>query len=391
MFFQLSKTTGVVLIISITTLLVLINGCGGGGGSKKNQDEYSAGSNKVDEQVVLLRYIGNEVLVPGYEALAQSTTELINSSETFCSSSTLTITELEQLRNAWFKVMDKWQFVQMMRFGPIVKNNYQFRVQFWPDNNNAVKNNVENLLAGSEAITEEVLANASVGAQGIPAMEYLIFKSDEVVLQEFSEASTATKRCQLLNAISANLQTISNDIVNRWSVSGEDYISEFTGKNVAGSGDTRKLDEMVSDVVNTMIEQTQFILLYKLQAPYGEATPGSEESVESWRSRYSTKNLMQNLVALQKIYGQNNIGFSRYLNEVVEADVLDLNMQERLQKLIEVGEKINLPIVEAIASDEQRVVLAELIDLMQSIVTKLEGDFANAMNATVGFNGNDGD
>ncbi|MET1257035.1 imelysin family protein [Aliikangiella maris] len=372
-------------------MLSFIYGCGGGGGSEPNDDDFTAGSNKVDEQVALLRYLGNDVFVPGYQSLAQASVELVNSAQVFCSSSSLSATELSQLRHAWLTVMDKWQLLQIMRFGPIVKNNYQYRIQFWPDDNNAVTNNIENLLSGTQVITESVVANTSVGAQGLPAIEYLIFKADEQVLAEFSDSNTAARRCQLLNAITLNLQTITADLVDRWLASGEDFISDFTGKGIAGSGDTSKLDEMVSDVVNTLIEQAQFILLNKLQAPLGDNIPGYTQAAESWRSEYSKANLVNNLKAFKVVYGENNFGFSRYLNEVVEADVLDANMQERLQQLVDISEQIEGTYSQALASQTEREKISQLVELMQSLIVKLEGDLAKAMNATVGFNGNDGD
>lgn len=371
--------------------LVFLLACSGGGDSEIKGPDFVDPFNKVDEQVALLTYIGNEFMLPSYDAFNQQTVSFIEQADQFCNKQNLTNTDLVPIRADWRLLMDAWQRIQIMRFGPITNSNYIFRIQFFPDSNDAVPNNVNSVLANNPSITEAILANSSVGAQGIPALEYLMFGDDAQIIQTFTTDIDAAKRCQLVTSIAANLNTIANDLVNRWATTGEDFINDFIGTHVANTSDTSLIDAMISDVVNTMVEQAQFLVLSKLRPAQADMIPGTIDAAESWRSLHSLQNLVINIQAFSDLYGADDVAFSRFLNRVVQADILDDNMRERINNMLNQLTAITLPLSEAIGDEAQRVMVESFIVEVESFVAKLEGDFAAGMEATIGFNGNDGD
>ena len=71
--------------------------------------------------------------------------------------------------------METWVASSMFQLGPIGDENRGLRIEFWPDANNNVPRAVEQMLARDDALTADTLARQSVAAQGLPALERLLF------------------------------------------------------------------------------------------------------------------------------------------------------------------------------------------------------------------------
>ncbi len=71
------------------------------------------------------------VVIPAYDRFAAATAPLAQHSDAFCSA--VDADSLASLQQDFIAAYDGWQGVQHIQFGPITYFNWNFRLQFWPD------------------------------------------------------------------------------------------------------------------------------------------------------------------------------------------------------------------------------------------------------------------
>src|SRR5690606_33040032 len=105
-------------------------------------------------------------VIPSYNAFAVAAAALEESAAGFCAAPTAA--SLETLRAGYHATMDAWQSVQHIQFGPITYFNWNFRVQFWPDDNGTASRQLTALIAARDdsVLQPETFARQSVGVQG---------------------------------------------------------------------------------------------------------------------------------------------------------------------------------------------------------------------------------
>src|SRR3546814_15047315 len=90
-----------------------------------------------------------------------------------------------------------------LRFGPSLLFLRYDRIEFWPDKRGVVRRHLSQLLSGqdAEALQPRTFANGSVAVQGFPALERLLFDSDD-------DTWAMPFGCDVVRAIGTNLKSI---------------------------------------------------------------------------------------------------------------------------------------------------------------------------------------
>ena len=271
--------------------------------------------------------------------------------------------------------MAAWQSVQHLRTGPVTEV-MRLRIQFFPDNRRTVQRNVDSLLTGTEAITEAVVSNSPVGAQGFPALEGLIFADEGL--------AAGSRRCQLAAAVAANLRTMGAEIAGPWQDGGA-MLEAF----INGTMPFLDRNDVLVEVLNSIAVQAEFIADRKI-AP---ALRGRDASVlESPLAAHSKENVAANLGALADLIDHDHAGVYRLRDYL-----------QRAHNETPVGDQLAAVVAEA----QGRV--AALTDSFEHIVTGQAGgdiesirvdfqklsalgeDAAVAAGVDLGFNSEDGD
>lgn len=234
---------------------------------------------KEEEQSRFFAAVGWELLAPGYASFAAAAQTLATAAETHCDAAD---GEAEALEDAWRQAMAAWQRVQHLRTGPVEEDHRRLRIQLFPDNSNAVQRNLEALLGGTEAITETLVQSSPVGAQGLPALERLIFSGESL--------AAGSRRCQAALAIARNLRTMAGDIAAPWQEGGV-MIEAF----VNGGEPFFDRDDVLASILESIAVQAEFIADRKI-AP--ALRGGSADSLESPLAKHSKENLSANADAL---------------------------------------------------------------------------------------------
>ena len=73
-----------------------------------------------------------------------------------------------------------WARIQYISFGPIFEHQRAFRIEYWPDKRNVVGRQLAEVLKKQDhaALEPERFATTTVGVQGLPALERLLFGDD---------------------------------------------------------------------------------------------------------------------------------------------------------------------------------------------------------------------
>ena len=73
-----------------------------------------------------------------------------------------------------------WARIQYISFGPIFDHQRAFRIEYWPDKRNVVGRQLAEVLKKQDhaALEPERFATTTVGVQGLPALERMLFGDD---------------------------------------------------------------------------------------------------------------------------------------------------------------------------------------------------------------------
>lgn len=241
-----------------------------------------------DWQALNVAITDNEV-IPAYAGFAEAGAALATEGEGFCE--VVDAESLVALQAAYHEAMDAWQAVQHIRFGPVTYFNWNYRLQYWPDDKGTSGRQMNALLASadSETLNPDNFARQSVAVQGFPALERLLFDEDSL-----SRLQDGGFRCQLVAAITANIGEISEGIHQRW-------VDEFSA-TVAMEDDSdyfADAQDASVDFVKALVETLPILSDQKLGLPLGEGYSAfRERRAESWRSQRSLRNLKINVDSL---------------------------------------------------------------------------------------------
>lgn len=385
------------LVLGMT---VLIWACGGGGGGSdptpqpvapttppppppppEPTDPLGEVEGEETEQFRLYRAMADDVFGPAYTGFDQAVRDMQNDIATFCTN--LGSAQLSDMQDGWRETMLAWQKAELARFGPVDADvpSPRQRILWFPDRNDAVENGVESLLDGGLELTENRIANSNVGAQGLPAIEYLLFEK-----QGFDNSPTGMRQCDLLQAIGANLATMAFELTTAWSEDGA-YYADFV--NAEDSFDDR-FDVLIA-IIESVAVQSEYMGDRKLR----DALLPNYMALESWRSKHSRENLLANLEAINALFRNgDNYGFADLLTRVYHSDANDTetlvsNIDQRISAatdgLTNLGDSL-----EDVILGETSAEVNEVHEQIQQLAD-LFVDSSTAAGVTLGFNNMDGD
>ena len=220
--------------------------CGGGLGNNADLPTTQRG-----RLTLILEDLAYAVAVPQYQAMTAAFVDLQNTTDAFCAAPDAP--GLERTRAAWRRAMETWLVASTVDLGPIGDENRALRIEFWPDANNNVRRAVNQMLVRDDLLTAETLARQSVAAQGLPALELLLF-DDTDTLAAFTSGERAARRCTYARAITGNLLTIAQQVEVGWTADGgyaAQLVSAGRGSDVFATREAA-IDEVVNQLVATL-------------------------------------------------------------------------------------------------------------------------------------------
>ncbi len=328
--------------------------------------------------------IVDDDVIPRYAAFAERTGELESSLKEACADDRLDAQESAAAYNA---AMDAWMDVQHLRFGPALLFLRYDRLEFWPDKRGTVRRHLAQLLSerNPKALEPHSFANGSVAVQGFPALERLMFDSDDSVWE-------SPFGCAVVEAIGRNLHSIAKGLLSDWR-DGETPYAEVV-KSAAG-GNEHYFDAKEASLEFAKALRGALLLVedYKLDRPLGDDPEAVRTSrAESWRSARSLRNIRHNLKAAQALYAETGaVSFSSLLRAQPKGEELDRAISDALGRLVAATEAQPDSLVAALeAPDGWRQLDAIRVETRQ-LMELLGGPLSEVLDLPIGFNSYDGD
>jgi len=391
-----------------TSLSLALTACGGGGGSDSGTPVIPpVGVNPVpistleDQFALYLVDLADKHIIPSYAAMQTEAQTLKDSTDVFCallsasnSASTSTSNspssaDLVTLQQDWQRFNGAWQQIQWLKVGAVVEDDRLLRIQLWPDENDAVSRGVDALIAEQFVITAEYVSGENLGAQGIPALEYLLFS--EVESDSLLTATNRQKRCEVSSAIAENLLNMSTDITVEWQATGGNYRAEF----VAGTGDFTSVKNTLEELTTNWLQHIEIVEDTKLNEVLGASSPGKSRDAEHHLSDNSLTSIGINIHSFLSIYtNDDGLGFDSILGDFLEQQTINQEITASLTTIVAQIEQINenFDSYETMLADAAgREALTDLVAEMRVLIDLIDVTFTQALDLNLGFNSSDGD
>jgi uncharacterized protein len=369
----------------------LLVSCGGGGGDQTALPAQDAASLPLVRETAVNQVV-LDVLLPAHADMAVAALALREQAQLFCNERNST--QFAQLQTRWQAAMRAWQGVDGVTAGPATVNSLALRMQAWPSAFASVTAmRVEQLLAGVSTLTESHVAGQPVQAQGLPALEYLLFGERSAV--DFPGDASGDRRCTLLQAVAANVATMAASLDEAWR-------SQAGVVNLTGSS-AGTVNEAYNQLGNLFLGQLLRVKDSALGPVIGldsaaQPVAPNPAAAEASRSDSSLSQVIGHLDAALRLFEGGagvggRAGLARVLEQVQAAPV-GAELRNRLGNAIALAQALRddgmeLSSAQVDSATRQRFVL--LFEAVRNTETYTQEQVLPALGITVTFNFNDGD
>ena len=326
-------------------------------------------------------------IIPSYQAFGETAKEMQTRLEALCKAPA--DDTLEAAQQQFAALATAWARIQYISFGPIFEHQRAFRIEYWPDKRNVVGRQLAEVLKKQEhaALEPERFATTTVGVQGLPALERLLFDDDALVALASGDGDF---RCRLFAAISNNLETIARDVVTGWTEGDNAFLARIehpseTDEELPGGRAT------AGRLLNDLLTATIAMRDMKLLAPLGKSLERAKgQGAEYWRSGQSIAVLTANLEGWRALFGTDQ-GLGGLLAAQPDGKKVADDVAATADQAAKALAEITLPLDKAVADAEQRKLVEAFAAQLIKLRDLLAGPVTTTLNIPVGFNALDGD
>ncbi len=228
----------VACVVALCVGAMILAGCSGGDGGdgQGGNDETTA----ADRSEVVVAAV-DDVIVPGYEALAARTAELVTATETLCGAPDEQ--RFTDARDAWSAAQSAWARTAAYRFGPIKDLRLLARIAYAVDTDKIARFAAES----SEPLTADELHGKGADLRGLNAVQYLLFTPTTV-------AELSPRACSYAAAAATLSAAAADETRAAWvdGVDGEPPAA-VQMKEPGGDGMWSDTSEALEDLLNGVL------------------------------------------------------------------------------------------------------------------------------------------
>ncbi len=334
-----------------------------------------------EQTTALLTALTDKLIYPGYEQLAVESSALTTVLDTYCAApETISRADVE---NQFHRLLDAWQSIQIIQFGPVHESKGTARFQFWPDKRGTGQRQLRAVLNNQdESVLEPgALAQKSVALGDLQALEYVLFNDPEALSTPGSFA------CRYAQAIARRQTTQASELVSLWQDGG--YRDQVV--NAAGGTDAFFDEaEAAGRFLNSLAATIDIVRLQKLDRPMGltlaDARP---KRTENWRSRRSLRNIQLNMESVRLFLTVEN-GFGDLLTRIGK-EATAQETEVLVAEIISDIESFDQSLSDLVEDAEARSDLESLLSKLRSLESLVRERLAPELGLVPGFNATDGD
>ncbi len=323
----------------------------------------------------------DEVALPAVAAFATASADFARETAGLC---TAADADPAAVQAGFLGLMEAWQRVQPLDFGPLRAGDGPARFEYWPDRRGIGARQLARVLKSEDpgVTSAESLAGKSVALGDLQALERLLFGDADgpSVLDPF--------RCAYARAIAELQAARAAALLAAWE--GPDGQAAAMRDAVQGNELYYDAAEAVRDYLGALTHGLQTVAEAKLEPVLGHDTKTARpRAAESWRSGHSLANISANLATLEALVaapeglgdlaaraGDPLIG--RTLRDMIE------DARERLLAL-------DGPLALLVRDTDAHAELTAIADQLERAHRLAEHTLAEALLLIAGFNASDGD
>ncbi len=321
----------------------------------------------------------HQVYQPAAERFSQASAQLLAAASDSCKLRSPEALDTLLLRHA--QAVKAFSALELYRTGPLLEENRQNRLFYWPDKRRVGERQMRALLADASAasLTADDVAGKSVALQGFPALERLLHGKRTPL--HFSQGSD-TPDCQVAVAIAENIDAMATAIQKGWQDDAPQVMSLL--KPEPGSEFYRIEEEVLRSLVTQILVGVDVIQDRKLSAMSGEQA--NIKAAPLWRSGQSLTMIRSNLESLRALSVDTGLAAATGLENELAFEFRSADGM--LQKLLELPE---LTDGSGEFTADAESLLRSLMAVVDGIRYTLNDRFVATLGISPGFNSEDGD
>jgi uncharacterized protein len=330
-----------------------------------------------------------DVIIPFYQGLERAVENLQGSLDLLCR--TPSEETLNQAKDRFAKTASAWAAIQFISFGPIAQHQRAFRIEYWPDKRNVVGRQLAEVLKKQDrhALEAERFAVTTVGVQGLPALERLLYE-DGALAELANDSSGSGFRCGLLAAIGVNLKAIAHDVVAGWTEGESSFLARIEHPS-EGDEELPSGRDAAGRLLNDLLTATIAMRDMKVLAPLGNSLEKAKpQAAEFWRSGQSIVILAANLEGWRAMFSADR-GLGALLAARPDGKAVTDDMAATIDQASNTLAQITLPLDKAVADPAQRKQVEAFAAQLIKMRDMLAGPVTTKLNLPIGFNALDGD
>lgn len=269
----------------------------------------------VYDRHAILRDAADEVIVPGYEALAGASIDLRDSVDDLCAGPNAVT--LASAQDQWLRTMIALEQTSAYAIGPARDMNLGPEMSFWPISPDAIERNV----AAADPIDASYVDALGAGSKGIWALAYLLWggtpdagwtRPDDGAIAASLGAST--RRCAYLGALADHVVRTSERLASAWRPSEGNYAETLATAGDAGNADFPDADSALVALFTQLLDTLKSAKNVQLGIPIGHrSTMSSPGSVQSPFASASVRAMQADVAGVRALWSTGPHSFHHFL------------------------------------------------------------------------------
>ena len=351
--------------------------------SEDSSSSDNSESQTFDRKALLTNW-ANNIIIPLYDNFNTNLNLLSDEITKF--NETPNLDNLKLVREKWLDAYKSWQHVEMFNLGKAEETYFQSKMNVYPSDKERIERNLTN-----ETYNLDNPNNND--AQGFPALDYMLYGSDESDEKIVDKYLLENKKYNTyLSSLIDKMVSNTSVVVNDWNQNKDTYI------NSTENTSTSSINKITNDFI---YYYEKLFRANKIGIPAGVFS-GSKlpDRVEGYYSKIYSKDLaLEAMSAIENFFvgkkynseekGESLESYLNFLNSEKNGTSLSKSITDQFKVAKETIDKLNNDFASQVNEDNNKMLVA--YDEIQKGVVFMKTDMLQSLSISVDYVDADGD